>query len=81
MTFNEPKNKSGKPMLGVQVSYFANNRAASRWFLNGEGAPLTKISSLLGYTSVSQFKLAISQHGLALLMMKGLDKLRSSNNG
>jgi len=80
MKFNEPKNKSGKPMLGAHISYFANNRAASRWVLNGESTPLTKISTLLGYNSVSQFKLAISKHGLDLLM-KGLDKLRASNNG
>ena len=81
MKFEEPKSKTGKPMLGVIIAYYANNRSSSRWFLNGVCAPLTKISDLLGYSSVSQFKLSIKQHGLALLMTKGLDKLRESNNG
>ena len=80
MKFEEPKNKTGKPMLGVTVSYYASNVKSSRWFLNGERAPLTKISELLNYSSVSQFKLAISQYGLALLLTKGLDKLRTSNH-
>ena len=68
-------------MLGVTIAYYANNRASSRWFLNGVCAPLPKISELLGYNSVSQFKLSVKQHGLALLMTKGLDKLRELNNG
>jgi hypothetical protein len=80
LKFEEPKNKTGKPMLGVTVTYYANNRASSRWFLNGESAPLTKISDLLGYSSVSQFKLSVKQYGLALLLTKGLDKLRTSSH-
>ncbi len=68
-------------MLGVQVGYFANNRAASRWFLNGEGAPLPKIAELLGYSSVSQFKLGVKQYGVVLVLSKGLGKLRESSNG
>jgi hypothetical protein len=81
MKFEEPKSKIGKPMLGVTIAYYVNNRASSRWFLNGVCAPLQKISELLGYSSVGQFKLAISQYGLALMMTKGLDKLRESANG
>ncbi|MDA0911752.1 MAG: hypothetical protein O2809_09430 [Proteobacteria bacterium] len=81
MKFEEPKSKTGKPMLGVTIAYYANNRATSRWFLNGVCAPLPKISELLGYSSVSQFKLSIKQYGLALLLTKGLDKIRESNNG
>jgi len=81
MKFIEPKSKTGKSMLGVDIAYYANNRNISRWFLNGESAPLTKISDLLGYNSVSQFKLSVKQYGLALVMMKGLDKLRELNNG
>ena len=68
-------------MLGVEVAYYANNRASSRWFLNGVSAPLPKISELLGYSSVSQFKLGVSQYGVALVLTKGLDKLRELNNG
>jgi hypothetical protein len=32
--FEEPKSKTGKPMLGMTIAYYANNRASSRWFLN-----------------------------------------------
>ncbi len=81
MKFEEPKSKTGKPMLGVTISYYANNRSSSRWFLNGESAPLPKISELLGYSSVSQFKLAVLDYGVALGLTKGLDKIRESNNG
>ncbi|GGF91878.1 MULTISPECIES: hypothetical protein [Cysteiniphilum] len=81
MRFSEPKSKVGKSMLGVDIGYYANNRNTSRWFLNGESAPLPKIAELLGYSSVSQFKLAMQQYGVALVLSKGLDKLRESNNG
>ena len=81
MKFNEPKSKTGKPMLGVTIAYYANNRATSRWFLNGESVPLEKISNLLGYKSKGQFSGAVSKYGVALIMTKGLDKLRESNNG
>ncbi|GGG08887.1 hypothetical protein GCM10010995_28080 [Cysteiniphilum litorale] len=68
-------------MLGFTIAYYANNRTSNRWFLDGECAPLTKISNLLGYSSVSQFKLGISQYGVALVLSKGLNKLRESSNG
>ena len=80
MKFEEPKSKIGKSMLGVTVSYYANNRPMCRWYLNNEVAPLTKISELLGYSNEHQFKHAISKYGVPLIMMKGLDKLRISNH-
>ena len=68
-------------MLGVTIAYYANNRATSRWFLNGESARLPKIAELLGYSSASHFNASIKKYGLALLLTKGLDKLRELNNG
>lgn len=80
LKFDEPKTKIGKPLLGVTISYYGNNRPISRWYLNGESVSVEKISTLLGYLNKSQFTGAVSKYGFALLMTKGLDVLRGKNN-
>ena len=81
MKFEEPKTRTGNPLLGVYVSYYANNALRNRWYLNSESVPVEKISNLLGYKSKSQFSAAVLKYGVALIMTKGLDKIRESNNG
>ena len=63
-------------MLGVEIGYYANNRNTSRWFLNGESAPVEKIANTLSYQTKQQFINATSKHGVALVLSKGIDKLK-----
>ena len=75
MKFHEPKTKSGKPLLGVTLTYNEHSHTF-KWFVNGEKAYVKKVCSLLGYSSPSMLHTGIRHYGINLMMMKGLDKCR-----
>ena len=79
MNFTEPKTKTGKPLLGVTVSYNPNNKPMGRWFMNGYNVSLEKLASVLDYLNKNQLNYAIKKYGILKVMTKGLDKLRSDN--
>lgn len=81
MKFTEPKTKTGKPLLGVKISYYPENVRTSRWFLNGECAPVEKIAQLLNYKNKDQLMRGIHKHGAAKVISKGLDKIWVPNYG
>lgn len=80
MKFTEPKNKTGKPMLGVTITYNPHN-AKRRWFINGESVYLEKIALLLGYKSKTQFQYATNKYGVNLIMTKGFDNCKTNKLG
>jgi hypothetical protein len=80
MKLTEPKTKTGKPLLGVTISYNANNSMHNRWFINVEKVTLEKLISVLGYSYKDQFRNAINKYGMINVMRKGLDKLRAEND-
>ncbi len=81
LNFNEPKKKNGDVALGVSVNYNENNIPKNRWFLNGEYVSLEKLASSLGYASNIQFSYGVKKYGVALMLTRGLDKLKESKNG
>ncbi|WP_192485220.1 MULTISPECIES: hypothetical protein [Cysteiniphilum] len=81
MKFEEPKSKTGKPMLGVIIAYYSTQSPKKRWYLNGELATTDKIALVLEYRDKFELLRATSKYGVPLVMTKGLDKIRESNNG
>ena len=79
MKYREPKTKSGRPLLGVTISYNPNNSIIRRWFINGEAAPVAKIANMLGYPSKDSLHHAIKKYGIQLIMLKGLDACKQNN--
>jgi hypothetical protein len=79
MKFTEPKTKTGKPLLGVTISYNPNNKPMGRWFLNDDNVSLEKLASVLDYLNKAQLNNAIKKYGILKVMTKGLDKLRMND--
>ena len=77
MKFNEPKTKSGKPLLGVTLGYNPHNAHTFRWFINGEKACVDKVASLLEYPHKVSLQKAIKDYGINLVMIKGLDHCKA----